>query len=207
MVAPAVQIRDEITPTLTILPTETGKALKADIRKGGAMVVKAWQLMLSGPATPRRLGIRSGNLRRSVAMSLVGDFRAEIAPDASHAWLGAHEFGVKRDVSVRGFTRREHRRRQGRVSVSSIKSRRTRSITGEVTVSAHAVRSHSRFMNLPKRPSRAPAVKLVAPAIDALFRGDVAKAVEIAQKRGKRMAEASKTVGKHLGPLARRGRP
>jgi len=103
----------------------------------GALIVAGWskERRLSG-ARPRFLGVVSGRLRSSIAVSItthVGDeYRANIGTNVKYAKV--HELGFQGDVFVRSFVRHTKKGTQ-------------------------FVRPHSRKMNIKARPFLRPAIE------------------------------------------------
>lgn len=104
--APAVEVRglDELSVFLQAAPKEVSKGMDIALRKSAQVVEKFWKLRLSGPAGPRRLGVGTGALRRSIQTGKVQNNSVRIGTDKAYA--SPHEFGFFGRVNVRAHTRR-----------------------------------------------------------------------------------------------------
>ena len=177
---------DQTTAMLHLLPKVADDEKNKAIQKGGQIVAKFWKLRLSGPAGPNRLGIRSGQLRRSIRSRMVDKESVVIGSMLGYGRI--HEFGYHGPEEVSAHRVRAHSR-------------------GGHPVKAHMRGPFTRTMRMPARPHRAPAERDSAGPLLMLVSGAVEEAIQESRSRGKRLQEAQRRLGRQLGASARRGKP
>ena len=182
----SVEVRglERLQATLDNLPAQIGRQRQQSTRIGGQQIVKFWKLQLSGPAGPRRLGVRSGALRASIHDRPYGGEGVIVGTDKPYAAI--HEFGGKTkphriDARVGKFLRWQS--------------------GGETRF--------ARFVNhpgshIPRRPHRRPAVESVWPVLQALFAGNLDEAMRRSLEIGQQLGGTQWADAERLGPLARR---
>jgi phage gpG-like protein len=93
----------ELKEQLDAFPDELRKSRASALRSGAQIIVKHWRLRLSGPAGPRRLGIGTGHLRRSILAGHVEGDTVRVGTNQPYA--AVHEYGFHGRVNVRAHTR------------------------------------------------------------------------------------------------------
>lgn len=164
----SVEVRglDRLQATLENLPDQVGRQKASAVRVGGVQIEKFWKLMLSGPAGPRKLGVRSGALRSSIHSRPTGD-GVIVGTDKPYAAI--HEFGGKT---------KPHK-------ISARVSRYLRWTQGGEVRFARSVNHPGSQM--PRRPHRRPAVDAVWPVLKALFAGNMDEAMRRSLAIGKQI--------------------
>ena len=187
---------DQTTAMLHLLPKQADTEKNKAIQKGGQIIAKFWKLRLSGPAGPSRLGVRSGQLRRSIRSRMIDKESAVVGSTMPYSRI--HEFGYRGPQHVSAHRVRAHTR-------------------GGHAVKAHTRGSFTRTMNMPARPHRAPAERDSAAPLMKIMDGAIDEAIKLARRRGKEIKIAQRMAGGwrrtdtgahfYAGAGARRGLP
>lgn len=185
--APAVEVKGlgQLQAALDSFPGEVERGRRDALRVGGLQVEKFWKLQLSGPAGPRRLGVGTGALRRSIQTSRRGDGVA-IGTDKRYAAI--HEFG--------GMTRPHD------ISPRVAKALKFRKGGREV----FAKKVHHPGSRMPRRPHRRPAVISVWPVLQSLFAGKLDDAMRKSLAIGNRISAQQKQRLEALKSIGQTGR-
>lgn len=144
---------DEAVASFKAMPGQMKIAVKKWTGLSGRQVSKFWQLHLSGPAGPRTLGVRSGQLRRSVGIpERIDDETVRVGSNMPYARI--HEFGGTIFPKLGEFLRFR---------------------IGKRFVSARSV-------TIPARPHRQPAIDDALPIVWQIANGEVDAALDAAMK-------------------------
>lgn len=174
---PQVQTRGlgVIGGTIERLPAAwTAEGAKA-LRRSGQSLVTLWKLKLSGPAGPGRLGVGTGQLRRSIAVDRQRSGKDLVIVGSDAKYAAVHEFGYDGYVNVRAHTRRVSVKR--RVLATSIRTRKTSRRQTSILAGYAQVKAHARHMRMPRRPHRAPALRAHRPIHSKFMAGALTDAV------------------------------
>lgn len=218
----SVEVRGlaETQATIRALPEASKEAGAKFARKAGVVIERFWKLHLSGPASGKRLGVRTGSLRSSIHHEQLSPGVVVVGSDKPYARI--HELGgMTRPHVIRPRTAGVLAFFVGAGAIAGAAGRgaatgglqRARLASGRI---AFGQMAFARFVNhpgskIPARPARQPAIEAAGPALEALAKGMVEEAVQAASRaaasiRGQQMADlaslrAQGLTGRRTGPI------
>lgn len=144
---------------LEAMPAEAKAAAIRALKKGAQHLRTKWARRLSGPRGPRRLGVVTGTLRRSLTVSRIerGAHGPEIKVGSPMPYAAVHEWGFNGRVNVRAHVR-----------------------------NGAGVKAYTRNMRIPERPHARPAMKDATPGVRRIFAKQMQVAIKnsLAEGRG-----------------------
>jgi phage gpG-like protein len=172
----SVQVKglDQARAMIRYIPAETEKAAGVRLGKAAQILVKFWKITLSGPRSGSRLGVVSGALRSSISAVRLDKLTVAVGTWLPYARI--HEFG--------GQTRPH--------TITARAAKALRFVIGGVVVFARSV--HHPGSKMPRRPHRAPAMRLADHPMRLTMGGAAKEGAELARRKARAIREVQRDL-------------